>query len=52
MKILIVEDENSLRDIMVCSLGKERYVVESAADYQEALRKIYDYDYDCIVLDI
>ena len=52
MKILIVEDENSLRDIMVCSLEKERYVVESAADYREALLKINDYDYDCIVLDI
>lgn len=52
MKLLIVEDENSLRDIMVCSLEKERYVVESAANYQEALLKINDYEYDCIVLDI
>lgn len=52
MKILIVEDEEALRDIMIRSLEKERYVVESAASFQEALLKISDYDYDCIVLDI
>lgn len=52
MKILIVEDEEALRDIMIRSLEKERYVVESAASFNEALLKISDYDYDCIVLDI
>ncbi len=52
MKILIVEDEDALREVMIRSLEKERYVVESAADYREALLKISDYDYDCIVLDI
>ena len=52
MKILVVEDEISLLDIMVCSLEKERYVVESAASYQEAMDKIGSYDYDCIILDI
>lgn len=52
MKILIVEDEPSLREIMRRSLEKERYVVESAPDYATALRKIEDYHYDCILLDI
>lgn len=52
MKILIVEDSDSLREIMVRSLEKERYVVESAANYHDGLSKINDYDYDCIVLDI
>lgn len=52
MKILIVEDSDSLRETMVRSLEKERYVVECAADYHEGLAKINDYDYDCIVLDI
>jgi DNA-binding response OmpR family regulator len=37
---------------MCRSLEKERYVVECAADYREALWKINDYSYDCIVLDI
>ena len=40
MKILIVEDEDSLREVMIRSLEKERYVVESAANYQDALLKI------------
>lgn len=52
MKILVVEDENSLRDTIICSLEKERYIVESAATFHEASLKIHDYDYDCIVLDI
>lgn len=52
MKILIVEDSDSLRDIMIRSLEKERYVVESVSNFHEGLNKINDYDYDCIVLDI
>lgn len=52
MKILIVEDNDSLRNIMVRSLEKERYVVEEAASFHEAELKINDYDYDCIILDI
>lgn len=52
MKILIVEDEPSLRELIQISLEKERYVAEVAQDYNSALRKIEDYDYDCILLDI
>ena len=52
MKILIVEDEPSLRELIQCSLEKERYVVETASDFNSALRKVEDYDYDCILLDI
>ena len=48
MKILIVEDEPSLREIMVRTLTREQYVVEQAADYAAALDKIAAYDYDCI----
>lgn len=52
MKILIVEDEPSLRELIQISLEKERYIVEVAHGYKSALRKIEDYDYDCILLDI
>lgn len=52
MKILIIEDEKSLREVMSRSLEKERFVVEEAPDYPSALQKINDYDYDCILLDI
>ena len=50
MKILIVEDEPALRELIQRSLEKERYVVEVAADFNSALRKIEDYD--CVLLDI
>lgn len=52
MKILIIEDEPHLREVITCSLEKEQFVVESASDYLSAQQKINDYDYDCILLDI
>lgn len=52
MKILIVEDDQDLREITTRSLEKERYVVSQAPDYHTALQKVEDYDYDCILLDI
>ena len=52
MKILIVEDEADLREVMKKSLEKERFVVECAADFQTARLKLNDYDYDCVILDI
>lgn len=52
MKVLVVEDEEALRQVIVQSLKKERYVVECASTFREASDKINEYDYDCIVLDI
>lgn len=52
MKILVVEDEKELREVVIASLEKERYVVAYATTCSEALQKVNDYDYDCIVLDI
>lgn len=52
MKILIIEDEPSLQELIKKYLEKERYVVECASDYNHAIQKIEDYNYDCILLDI
>lgn len=52
MKILIVEDNRELSDIMNRALLAERYVVEVAYDYMSASQKIADYQYDCILLDV
>ena len=52
MKLLIIEDEPSLREIMQRALTQERYVVETATNYAEADAKIAAYSYDCILLDI
>ncbi|WP_286727810.1 MULTISPECIES: response regulator transcription factor [Sphingobacterium] len=52
MKILVIEDEADLREIVKASLLKEEYTVETAADYGSAFEKVAVYDYDCILLDI
>ena len=52
MKLLIIEDDNSLREIMHRALTSEGYVVEVAPTYFDACDKIAGYSYDCILLDI
>jgi DNA-binding response OmpR family regulator len=52
MKILVIEDDAALRDILRQSLEKERYVVETASDCRTAMEKSEMYQYDCILLDV
>lgn len=52
MKLLLIEDNADLREIMRKSLEQERYVVEVASDYGEAMNKLFVYEYDCILIDI
>ena len=52
MKLLVIEDELSLQEIMAVTLRKEGYVVETASSYAAAVDKIGVYSYDCVLLDI
>jgi Response regulators consisting of a CheY-like receiver domain and a winged-helix DNA-binding domain len=52
MKVLIIEDDASLSEIMSKFLKDQRYIVENANTYFSASEKIGVYDYDCILLDI
>jgi len=52
MKILIIEDEPELRKVVQSSLEASSHRVEYASDFPSGLRKIEDYSYDCILLDI
>ena len=52
MKLLIIEDDTSLREIMQRALQGEGYIVETAPTYFDACDKIAGYSYDCIMLDI
>ncbi len=52
MKILIVEDELELREIIVEALKRQKYLVESVGTYRDAIDAISYYDYDCILLDL
>ena len=52
MKILIVEDEQDLVDLMLRYLKKEGYVCEYASTYKEGYKKIHNYEYDCAIIDL
>lgn len=52
MKILIIEDEQSLVKSMAQYLRQESYVCEIAYTAREAHEKILLFEYDCILLDI
>ena len=52
MRILVVEDETGLANSIVAGLREERYVVDRAADGEEAEFLAETNEYDLIVLDI
>lgn len=52
MKVLIIEDESALLEDIRNYLVELDMVVETAIDFQQAMFKISDFDYDCIVVDI
>ncbi|MBO9616521.1 MAG: response regulator transcription factor [Dyadobacter sp.] len=52
MKILVVEDEESLAQVISESLVIEGYSVEAADTFVSAMQKLLANDYDCILLDI
>jgi DNA-binding response OmpR family regulator len=52
MRILVVDDDSGLREQLKTSLIRQRYDVESAADGEEALDKLFGSSYGLVVLDI
>jgi DNA-binding response OmpR family regulator len=52
MKILIVDDEGPLLDQLQRTLENQRYIIETAADGEAALDKLFESPFDAIILDI
>jgi len=52
MKVLIVEDEKNLLELMTRYMKREGYVCEVAHDFQEGFKKINNFEYDCAVIDL
>lgn len=52
MRILVVEDEQSLLNVIRKRLEKEHYSTDGAGDGLEALEYIRQVDYDAVILDI
>ncbi|SHK29074.1 two-component system, OmpR family, response regulator [Rubritalea squalenifaciens DSM 18772] len=52
MKILVVEDNDFLRETLVEALTEEGYVVDSSADGEDGLFQATECNYDLIILDV
>ena len=50
--ILVVEDEEYLRDLYVQILKQEEYNVEAVVNGEEAYQKMSQKDYDLVILDV
>lgn len=51
-KVAVVDDERSIRDLLEIGLGREGYAVRTAADGQQAIALVADWQPDIIVLDV
>lgn len=52
MKILIIEDEPGLQQSVKKYLEQQGFVCEVVGDFITGMEKVYNYNYDCIVVDI
>jgi two-component system OmpR family response regulator len=52
VRLLVVEDEPELRQVIVQALGEDGFAVDAAANGEEGLFKALAWEYDAIVLDL
>jgi DNA-binding response OmpR family regulator len=52
MKLLIIEDEDDLLQLMIQYLKRAGYICEHGVTFQEGLKKINNYEYDCVIIDL
>jgi DNA-binding response OmpR family regulator len=52
MKILIIEDDKTLRESMVQYLAHQGFVCEAVNDFKAGKERVNEFVYDCIVVDI
>jgi DNA-binding response OmpR family regulator len=52
MKVLVVEDEQALKESVVAYLRQEGYICESAENFKEANLKAADFSYACVIVDL
>jgi CheY-like chemotaxis protein len=51
-RILIADDDASIRQLLTTIVRRERLVVDAAADGEEAIRKLSEHEYSVILLDL
>lgn len=52
MKLLIIEDEQALRENITTYFSEDGNICETSGDLRSAMEKLAMYEYDCILLDI
>lgn len=52
MRVLVVEDDPDLQDVLTSALRQDGYAVDAASDGREGLVKARSWTYDAIVLDL
>ncbi len=52
MKVLIIEDEQGLQQSIKKYLEHQGFVCEVVGDFMTGMEKVYNYNYDCVVVDI
>jgi len=52
MRILVIDDEPSVRELFAVALGRKGHEVDTAADGAEALERLVVGKYDAVFLDI
>ena len=51
-KILVVDDEKAIADIIKFNLEKEGYIVDTAYDGEEGIKSVKDLNLDLVILDV
>src|SRR3954452_16050893 len=52
MKVLIIEDEAGLQQSIKKYLEHQGFVCEVVGDFVTGMEKVYNFNYDCVVVDI
>ena len=51
-RLLIVDDDKQIRELLVFDIAQSGYIVDCAIDGQEGLKKALENNYDLILLDV
>ena len=51
-RLLIVDDDKQIRELLVFDISQSGYIVDCASDGQEGLKKALENNYDLILLDV
>ena len=51
-RILVVDDEASMRDFLSIMLHREGYIVDAANDGSQAVKHLKDHSYDLVISDV